>query len=142
MDSNTFYLNEITFSNLPIFWKTLIIIGSISTMIFLILLVIIITLMLEKNKKDQTDLSDYDNFLNEFKNGKDQEKNQEKNQDQINIDQVFNIEHVFDQIDSGQIDGGQVDSGQVDGGQFPSLPKIRDFDGNILNLNLMQIEII
>jgi len=102
MDRNTFNPDtiDITFSNLPVFWKVITIIGSISTVIFLILLVIIVSLMFESKlspKKDQ-DLSEYDDFLNEFANGKKEE-------------------------------------------EYPSLPKIRDLDGNILK-NLMQINIV
>jgi len=57
-------------------------------------------------KKDKEDLSEYDNFLNEFANGK-QTKTETENTEE----------------------------------EYPSLPKIRDFDGNVLR-NLMQIEII
>ncbi len=90
------------FSQLSITWKALIVIGSISTVIFLILLVIIVSLMLEsKTKKEQeNDLSEYDDFLDEFANGKKEFED-----------------------------------------EYPSLPKIKDFDGNVLK-NLMQIDII
>lgn len=104
MDCNTFY-PDITFSNLPVFWKSLIVIGSISTIVFLILLVIIASLMFESkliNKKEQ-DLSEYDEFLDEFANGKKEEDKEDE--------------------------------------EYPSLPKIRDLDGNILK-NLMQIDIL
>ncbi len=103
MDRNTFYTDsiDISFSNLPVFWKVLTVIGSISTVIFLILLVIIVSLMLEsKTKKDHDhDLTEYDDFLNEFANGKKETE------------------------------------------EYPSLPKIKDLDGNVLR-NLMQIDII
>jgi uncharacterized membrane protein len=103
MDITTFYDKtiDITFSNLPIFWKAMTIIGSISTIVFLILLVIIVSLMFETIKKNQ-DLSEYDDFLNEFANG--QQKEEEKE-------------------------------------NYPILPKIRDFEGNVLK-DLLQIEIL
>jgi len=94
-----------TFSSLSLFWKTLIVIGSISTVIFLVLLVIIVSLMFEskfstkKEESHEQDLSDYDDFLSEFNQGKAEEDN------------------------------------------YPVLPKIRDFDGNVLK-NLMQIELV
>ena len=105
MDRSTFYPDtlDITFSSLPVFWKALVVVGSISTVVFLILLVIIVSLMFESKlvKKDQEyDLSEYDDFLNEFANGKKQEED-----------------------------------------EYPSLPKIKDFDGNVLK-NLMQIDIL
>lgn len=98
------------FSQLSLTWKTLIVIGSISTVIFLILLLIIVSLMFEsKQKKETNDLSEYDDFLNEFTNGKEnEEKNNEENNESNN---------------------------------YPTLPKIKDFEGNILK-NLMQIDII
>jgi len=69
------YIQLQNFSELSLTWKTLIVIGSISTIVFLILLVIIVSLMFESklNKKDQEDISDYDEFLNEFANGKQKE---------------------------------------------------------------------
>jgi len=94
--------SEQSFNDFPIIWKTLIVIGSISTIVFLILLVIIVSLMFEsKTKKEQeNDLSEYDDFLNEFANGKKETED-----------------------------------------EYPSLPKIKDFDGNVLK-NLMQIDIL
>lgn len=114
MDRNTFYpeILNITFSNLPVFWKAMVVIGSISTIIFLILLLIIVSLMFETKlapKKEHQDLSEYDDFLNEFASGK--------------KDSGPELE-VFSEYD-----------------KYPSLPKIKDFDGNILK-NLMQIDII
>jgi hypothetical protein len=93
---------EQSFNDFPIIWKVLIVIGSISTVIFIILLTIIVSLMLEsKTKKDhENDLEEYDDFLNEFANGK----------------------KVIEE-------------------EYPSLPKIKDFDGNVLK-NLMQIDIL
>ncbi len=93
---------EQTFNEFSILWKTLIVIGSITIVVFLILLAIIVSLMLEsktKKDQDQDDLSEYDDFLNEFTNGKKE------------------IE------------------------EYPSLPRIKDLDGNILK-NLMQIDIL
>jgi hypothetical protein len=91
------------FNQLSLIPKILTIIGSISTIIFLILLVIIVSLMFEsKMVKNEQDLTEYDDFLNEFTNGKKSEDSNEK---------------------------------------YPSLPKIKDFDGNNLK-NLMQIDII
>jgi hypothetical protein len=106
MDRNTFYSDtisaiDITFSSLPVFWKALVVIGSISTIVCLILLVIIASLMFESKMKDNDhDLSEYDDFLNEFANGKKEEED-----------------------------------------EYPSLPKIKDFDGNFLK-NLMQIDVL
>lgn len=100
------YLDNITFHNLPIFWKTLIIIGIISIFIFFILLLIIVSLMFENKlspkKENKEDLEEFNDFLNEFNNG----KNQIKDED-----------------------------------DYPILPKIKDFDGNLLK-NLMQIDIL
>jgi hypothetical protein len=96
-------IQEQNFNQLSLTWQALVIVGSISTVIFLILLMIIVSLMLESKlvKKDhEYDLSEYDDFLNEFANGKKQEED-----------------------------------------EYPSLPKIKDFDGNILK-NLMQIDIL
>jgi hypothetical protein len=114
MDNKEFYSDTIaiTFSKLPIFWKSMIIIGSISSVIFFILLVIIVSLMFESKmvtKKEQ-DLSEYDDFLNEFANG--------KKDNAIEKDE----------------DGHEQE-------EYPSLPKIRDFDGNVLR-DLMRIEIL
>lgn len=105
MDRTAFYpetIVDITFSNLPVFWKALIVIGSVSTVIFFILLIIIISLMFESKMivKREQDLSEYDDFLNEFANGK--KENEE---------------------------------------EYPSLPKIKDFDGNVLK-NLMEINVL
>jgi hypothetical protein len=95
-------LREPNFADLPIFWKTLIVIGSISVVIFLVLLSLIVSLMFESKlnikKEKEVDLTDYDDFLNEFTNGK------------------------------------TIDD------DYPSLPKIKDFDGNALK-NLLNIEI-
>jgi len=106
MDRNIFYPDpiDVTFSKLPVFWKALVVIGSLSTIIFLILLVIIVSLMFESKlvkKEQEHDLSEYDDFLNEFANGKIENEEEE----------------------------------------YPSLPKIRDFDGNYLR-NLMQIDVL
>ena len=108
MEHNTFYTEtiDITFSNLPVFWKALTVIGSISTIVFLILLVIIVSLMFESKlntKKEKQDLSEYDDFLNEFVNGK-------------------NKNIIIEE-------------------EYPSLPKIRDFDGNVLK-NLLKINVL
>lgn len=103
MDHNIFYPNTTSINQLSLTWKALIVIGSISTVIFLILLVIIVSLMFESKlvkKEQEHDLSEYDDFLNEFANGK--TENEE---------------------------------------EYPSLPKIRDFDGNYLR-NLMQIDVL
>jgi len=59
-----------TFDKLPIFWKILIIIGLISTFIFMILLCVIISLFMESKKIDKPELDDYDDFLDEFQLGK------------------------------------------------------------------------
>ena len=56
-----------------------------------------------KKEQEQENLSEYDDFLNEFANGKKQKDKDEE--------------------------------------EYPSLPKIRDLDGNILK-NLMQIDIV
>jgi hypothetical protein len=66
-------MQEHNFNQLSLTWKALIVIGSISSIIFLILLVIIVSLMFESKlikKEQEHDLSKYDDFLNEFANGK------------------------------------------------------------------------
>lgn len=106
------------FSDFSLFWKSLIIIGSISTFIFIILLVIVIFLMIESNnqKKIDNDLNNnYDDFLNEFINGKSEESQKSEESEESE-----ESEKIMD---------------------YPVLPKIRDFDGKILR-NLMQIDII
>ncbi len=77
MERAAFY--EPTFKDLSIFWKTLVIIGSISIVLFLVLLVIIVSLMFESKlstkKEQEQDLSNYDDFLKEFTQGKKEENN-------------------------------------------------------------------
>lgn len=105
-----------TFNNLSIFWKTLVVIGTVSTIIFLILLVIIVSLMFESklNKKESDDVSEYDDFLNEFKNGKNNK--------------------ITENEASGRLAVLTTED-------YPVLPKIKDFEGKFLR-NLLQIEII
>ena len=64
------------FKNLPILFKSLIIIGFITTIVFIVLLVVIISLMSESKLKPETDvnLDDFDDFLREFKNGDSKDK--------------------------------------------------------------------
>ena len=61
--------SNMTFNQLPTFFKLLIVIGSISTFIFTILLIVAISLMFESKVDNKIDLKEFDNFLNEFKNG-------------------------------------------------------------------------
>lgn len=111
-----------TFNNLSIFWKTLVVIGTVSTIIFLILLVIIVSLMFESklNKKESDDVSEYDDFLNEFKNGKN--------------NKITDLLRDSENEASGRLAVLTTED-------YPVLPKIKDFEGNFLR-NLLQIEII
>ncbi len=106
MDRSVFYTEQ-NFSDFSIFWKVLIVIGSISIVIFLILLLIIVSLLFESKTKKE-DISEYNDFLNEFKNG-------------VVSNEIADAVNIID--------------------EYPILPKIKDFDGNILK-NLLQIEII
>ncbi len=66
----------VSFSNLPTFWKGLIVIGGLSIIVFIILLIIAISLMYESKVQKKVNLDEFDDFLNEFENGKiSEEKN-------------------------------------------------------------------
>lgn len=92
-------MQNISFSDLDILWKSLIVIGSISSLVFLVLLVVIISLVLEAKKEQKVDLSEYDDFLNEFAKGASKEVGD-------------NAEEIKK--------------------EYPELPKIKDFEGNVL----------
>jgi uncharacterized protein YacL len=71
-------MSTVIFSELPTFWKTFIVIGFISTLIFIVLLIIIIYLLFDtKIKNEEQDISEFEDFLNEFKDGKTCEENEE-----------------------------------------------------------------
>jgi cbb3-type cytochrome oxidase subunit 3 len=72
--------NEDIFSNLPIIWKILIIIGLITLFIIFILIIVLVYLFSDKTEME-ADIKDYDNFLDEFENSKDVE-DIDKNVDQ------------------------------------------------------------
>lgn len=105
---------NLTFDNLPTFWKAFVIIGIIGSVIFIILLSLIVYLMFETKIKSETDLAEYDSFINEFI-----DENSEKDTKELKIETESEL--------------------KID--EYPTLPKIKDLNGNYLK-NLMEIKII
>ncbi len=61
--------NEGIFYSLPIFWKILIIIGSITVFITFILIIVLLSLFCGPKLELEADIREYNNFLDEFENG-------------------------------------------------------------------------
>lgn len=60
---------EGVFYSLPIFWKILIIIGSITVFISFILIIVLLALFCGPKLEFEADIREYNNFLDEFENG-------------------------------------------------------------------------
>ncbi len=61
--------NEGVFSNLPVFWKILMIIGLITVFISFILIIVLVSLFCGPKTELDADIREYNSFLDEFENG-------------------------------------------------------------------------
>ncbi len=57
------------FYGLPVFWKILIIIGSITVFVSFILIIVLLALFCSPKLELEADIREYNNFLDEFENG-------------------------------------------------------------------------